>query len=109
MEMKGKDSVRSLNLDESFEKNAEKFTSLKHDRKMLKKSDNYWCFKALFANAQRQKQGIEYKKLDRYTNAPWNKKGEPMVNVGSRISDLVNLYGIPVKVEYVEKIAKYSL
>ena len=105
--METENRERYLNLDESFEENVKRFKSIKADRLMLKKSDNYWCFKALFANAQRAKRGEKWEKLDRYTNAPWNMKGEPMINVGSRISDLVNNYGVPVQREFRGGIAKY--
>lgn len=102
-----KDSVRSLDLRKSFEENVDNFKSINFDRKMLPKSDNYWCFKALFANAQRESRGETYEKIDRYSNAPWNKKGEPMINVGSRVSDLINKYGVPVQSKIVGGIAKY--
>lgn len=55
--------------------------------KIKKGSDNYMCLKELFRG----------RVIDDYENAPLNRRGVPMRNVKSRISELTNKYEIDIK------------
>jgi len=91
--LSSKESKR-LDLTLDFEEQAKEIKSVKFGRTLLRKSDNFWCLKAMFNGAR----------LNNHPDdAPYNPvTGKDIYNVKSRISDLVNKYGIDVKSDCIE-------
>ena len=85
--------LKKLDLTLDFEEIAKQIKSLKFNRTLLRKSDNFWCLKAMFNGAR----------LNNHPDdAPYNPvEDRNIYNIKSRISDLVNKYGIDVKSDFI--------